>query len=89
MGDDESKKTILARRARFLAAAMTTAGITSSCCDKVTPDPCLEPPQVCLTVAIPEADAGEGGDATSPHPHVCLEYVPSDLDASKKNTPAR
>lgn len=60
MGDD-AKKTILARRARFLAAAV--AGLAVEACGKteatrdagaeIAPQPCLSaPPQPCLSVPI-------------------------------------
>lgn len=48
IGDDDAKKTILARRASFVAAAMV--GIA---CGKSTADP---PPMPCLSIAwIPDA----------------------------------
>ena len=46
MNDDDAKKAILARRARFIAAAMVGAGIGVSCSNKDST------PQVCLSVAI-------------------------------------
>lgn len=76
--DDEhdARKIVLARRARFLAAAI--AGVGVACSDpKHPPMPCLEPmadpdagmdaggaePQVCLSVAEPE-------------PQPCLQPLP-------------
>jgi hypothetical protein len=65
MNDDDAKKAILARRARFIAAAMVGAGISVSCSNKDSP------PQVCLSVAI-DQDAGP-----PPGPSVCLSPIPS------------
>lgn len=80
---DASRKLILARRARFVAAAMVGAGLGAS--EACTPQPCLEPPistatssssapQMCLspipsvTPAPPDAGALDAG----PPPAVCL-----------------
>lgn len=63
MNDDDAKKAILARRARFIAAAVMSAGIGASC-DK---DP---HPQPCLSVAITDAGA-------DPRPTVCLSPPPT------------
>lgn len=65
MDDDEAKRIVLARRARFIAAAM--AGVAAAACDR--PRACLEPPMVTTTAptypavclsptAIPKPDAG-------------------------------
>lgn len=40
--DDEARRIILARRARFVAAALAGAGIASASCES-SPQPCLEP----------------------------------------------
>lgn len=53
---DDTKKLILARRARFVAAAI--AGVAVSACDK--PRACLEPPMATST------------SPTFPRPSVCL-----------------
>lgn len=64
MKDDEAKKIILARRARFIAAAMVGAGAAAGC-DRCNPLVCLEPaPGVCLKVAV-VSDAGPPEDAAS------------------------
>ena len=54
MTDDEAKKVILARRARFIAAALsaTMAGAATEAC---SPEPCLR-----------IADMGESGGAPNP-----------------------
>ncbi len=65
MDDDDAKRIVLARRARFLAAAM--AGVAAGSCDR--PRACLEPPMVtstaptaptvCLSPPVtPRPDAG-------------------------------
>lgn len=74
MGDDEARRLILARRARFVAAALT--GITAAMCggeeDGANPRPCLDVaqdggrPQPCLDVA-PDAE-----------PQPCLAPLPPD-----------
>lgn len=75
---DEARKLILARRARFVAAAMVGAGLGAGAA--CTPQPCLEPPihtggsespMPCLSVAPTPPDAGALGDA-GPPPAVCL-----------------
>lgn len=80
MGDDDIKKLIFARRAKFVAAAV--AGLNAAMCGGTTsqPEPCLSPrapgdaglvdqgtPQPCLS-ARPD-DAGTDGDAA---PQPCL-----------------
>jgi hypothetical protein len=67
--NDAAKKKILARRARFVAAAVASVGMA---CGKSSeqPHPCLSveyvpdaetPPMPCLSVAyVPPADAGDG-----------------------------
>ena len=71
MSDDvESRRVILSRRARFIAAALASAGVTAvaSCSDD-------SKPQACLSFyggagggdqdAGPDADAGSSSDADS------------------------
>jgi hypothetical protein len=73
MNDENAKKTILARRARFVAAAMMGVGL-ASCEGKCAPSACLkiavsEPdaaPMPCLSPPALLPDAGvsvSGGDA--------------------------
>lgn len=60
---DDAKRVVLARRARFVAAAL--AGVAAVSCDKAKSEPCLSvatvttPPEVCLKMAVPPLDAGE------------------------------
>jgi hypothetical protein len=69
MSDDgNAKKTILARRARFIAAAVASVGIA---CGKTTGSP-----GPCLSVAYMPAD----GEA-APMPCLSPMLPPSDLDA--------
>lgn len=69
---NEARRAILARRRRFVAVALASAGVAagSSSCDK-NPLVCLSPvpveedagPTVCLSAPIEETpDAGAGGD---------------------------
>jgi hypothetical protein len=73
---DDAKKTILSRRARFIAAAIAGTGIACGK-DNASPQPCLEvayeppdggadaarpPPRPCLSPALPR-------DASAPTPH--------------------
>lgn len=73
MTDDSAKKAILARRARFIAAAMLGTGLMS--CDRKSSEPtvCLSvmpqpppdpPPQPCLSVAIPAPYPADAGTTT-------------------------
>lgn len=85
MSHDELKKRILGRRARFIAAALTSAGIgvAPACGGETVPQVCLSPqredsgvdadadatPQACLTPLEPDA----GLDATADGaPQPCL-----------------
>jgi hypothetical protein len=75
MATDDSKKLILARRARFVAAAL--AGVSVACGKEPTspPEPCLSvpiqprdaepepPPQPCLTPMLADAGAPADTDA--------------------------
>ena len=74
---DDARKVILARRARFLAAAMAVTGCGKETvpasppdaspllADPIAPKPCLElaPPQPCLEIQAPP-------------PAVCLKIAP-------------
>ena len=61
---DDAKKAILARRAKFVAAAVVGLGTAS--CDSCYPKPCLSvayvgdaaPPRVCLSPPVMTVDAG-------------------------------
>ena len=70
---DDAKKTILARRAKFIAAAVATVGIA---CSKTqsSPEPCLS--------VTAERDAGAV-------PMPCLSPMPADrIDASRTDVDA-
>jgi hypothetical protein len=82
MSDDDAKKIILARRARFVAAAVASVGIACGKTESGPPMPCLSiavpndaepPPQPCLSVPLPP-DAG-------PPPMPCLSPMPADASA--------
>ena len=90
MGNDDAKRLILARRARFVAAAV--AGIAAACggsTEDSKPKPCLEPvlrdagadadPKPCLTPLPPDADVvvDAGADADA-EPQPCLSPLPPD-----------
>lgn len=49
--DDQAKRIVLARRARFIAAAM--AGVAAASCDR--PRACLEPPMATATATTSPA----------------------------------
>lgn len=80
MTDDEPRKRILARRAKFIAAAMAGLG-TATACDRcggpgASPGPCLS-----VSVVVPDAGATIEEDAAPPRP--CLEIMDSPLDAGR------
>jgi hypothetical protein len=67
---DDARRQILARRARFVAAAL--AGLGALGC---TRDP-APPPEPCLSQPMqPEPDAGP-----TPPPEVCLSIQPAETD---------
>jgi hypothetical protein len=80
MGEDDRKRIVLARRAKFVAAALAGAAATTSCLDSNgtggNPQPCLSlaveggppppSPQPCLTAPNnPPPDAGPDADASA------------------------
>jgi hypothetical protein len=91
MNDDEAKKAILARRARFVAAAV--AGLAA--CEPrspnvpaptddggtitVPPSVCLSPPQVCLSsIEPPQPPPRDAGAVIAPpQPTPCLSVAPN------------
>lgn len=78
MSEDELKKRILSRRAKFVAAAIAASGIAAACGGEVTgpgdastdgpKDTAVDVPQPCLSAPF---DAGDAG------PQPCLD-VPLD-----------
>lgn len=89
---DEAKRLILARRARFVAAAV--AGIAAACggsTEDTRPTPCLEPgirdsgadaadadPKPCLSPLPPDASSDASDDADAGIPQPCLSRLPPD-----------
>lgn len=91
---DDAKRAILARRARFLAAAI--AGVGVAACGGETegpsPQPCLEPaidagdagddgaPEPCLGMPAPDAEPEPCLSAPAPdaEPAPCLDVEPAD-----------
>lgn len=69
MAADDDKKVILARRAKFVAAAL--AGVAVACGKEPT-----QPPQPCLSVPIEPRDSGP-----EPPPQPCLSPMAVDPDA--------
>ncbi len=83
MADEESKRIILARRAKFVAAAL--AGLNAAMCGGETsePQPCLSiaqedggSPQPCLSPAF-DASRPDAADADA-EPQPCLSPPPPD-----------
>ena len=68
MGDEEAKRIIFARRARFVAAAV--AGLNLAMCGGKSEDN----PQPCLSVINEPADSG--------NPQPCLSQVRDPVDAA-------
>jgi hypothetical protein len=89
MATDDAKRLILARRARFVAAAV--AGLAAACgggTDDTKPTPCLDPvmrdsgadaePQPCLVPLLPDASTDDASDADTGVPQPCLSQLPPD-----------
>jgi hypothetical protein len=70
MAADDDKKLVLARRAKFVAAAL--AGVSVACGKEPAP-----PPQPCLSVPMDNRDAG----APEPPPQPCLTPMMMPEDA--------
>ena len=100
--DDDCRRTILSRRARFIAAALASAGLTAASCNKsnveANPQPCLSappprydvaPPQPCLE--MPMSDDGAPPQPLTPPPEpppqVCLSPMPTPEDAGAPQPP--
>lgn len=86
MGDQEAKRLILARRARFVAAALASVAAVAQA-GACNPSPCLEP----VPTPVPDAGTGRDGgkDANAPGtiddaggvPEPCLSTVPPDAES--------
>lgn len=79
MSDDDAKSRILARRAKFVAAAVASLG-TATACDRCGDHPMAQP---CLAVPllVHEAGATIEDDAAPPRP--CLEVPRAPLDGGR------
>jgi len=75
--NDDAKKRILARRARFVAAAIAGMGINVAACSEA---------QACLEPAIPPGDSAASDsalDGSDTKPQPCLDpIVDSGIDSS-------
>ncbi|MBI2394558.1 MAG: hypothetical protein HYV09_33620 [Deltaproteobacteria bacterium] len=87
-----SRKAILERRARFVAAAMA-ATLPVAGCDKDRPrhDEEVVEPQVCLKIAdpVPKLGKPKGGavDASTSSAIACLDVVPARGDGGTDSKP--
>jgi hypothetical protein len=76
--DEKARKAILARRARFMAAALAATGCKESR-DELPPGVCLSPPMDhSRKVFVPAPDAGVGAgndELDKAPPQVCLSVV--------------
>ncbi|MEZ4222802.1 MAG: hypothetical protein R3B13_17810 [Polyangiaceae bacterium] len=92
------KQTILERRRRFLAAALTSAGVAAAvqgCGGKqAEPQACLEPPrehygpdEYVADAGPATDDAGSAEDAPQPLPQPCLSDVPPQVCLSPPPMP--
>ena len=96
---DDAKKAILARRAKFIAAAVASVGIACGKTPMSSPEPCLSiavdhdaAPMPCLSMPLRPPDAGAtapadaGSDAEAgpkPIPMPCLSVRMPPRDAGK------
>ncbi len=94
MGDDEARRILLARRARFIAAALASVAATgtvvvagtegcggdSEQTDAGQPEPCLAP--------IVDSGATDGGGQTDTGPQPCLKIAPDAGPDAKKDADA-
>ena len=74
---EESRKRILLRRAKFVAAAFAASTAAGQACGGTT--------QVCLKISVDAGDAGDAGDASDDadaQPQVCLAPIPPDASDS-------
>jgi hypothetical protein len=80
---DDARQKILARRARFVAAAL--AGLTSTGCDETSPEPCLSP--VATGVDAGTTASTRASVERPPGPSVCLSPMPPPEDAGSDAGP--
>ena len=69
---DDAKKLVLARRARFVAAAIAGIGVATAACDSAEPSVCLSP-LAPKDAGVTDADAKSDAD-----PQPCLSPLPPD-----------
>lgn len=87
-----SRKVILERRARFVAAAIA-ATIPAAGCDKDRPrhEEDVVEPQVCLKIAEPAPQTGKikgrAVDASPPSAIACLDVAPARTDGGTDSSP--
>jgi hypothetical protein len=81
MGEEAAKRLILARRARFVAAALASVAAVAQA-GACNPSPCLEP----VPTPVPDAgrdagkDTGVGSTADGGEPQPCLSTVAPDAE---------
>jgi len=84
MHDDEAKRAILARRARFLAAAVASVGLIAGCeKEGVPPHACLSAP---MRLEDAAAEDSQPTNAPEAAPLPCLSPLPTEAkpDAGPK-----
>ena len=85
MGDQEAKRLILARRARFVAAALASVAAVAQA-GACNPAPCLEPvPTPAPDAGAPRDGAAKDSESIEPIddsgvPQPCLSTTPPDAE---------
>ena len=86
-GDDDARKIILARRARFVAAAM--AGLGVACGKTTSPEPCLSQAVWTGDASADPTAAPQGADAAGAREDAAAPSLPTpDSGATTSATPA-
>lgn len=85
MGDQEAKRLILARRARFVAAALASVAAVAQA-GACNPAPCLEPVPTPGPDASTPRDAAKDSESIEPIedsgvPQPCLSTTPPDAES--------
>jgi hypothetical protein len=87
MGDERSKNLILARRARFVAAALASVAAVAQA-GACNPAPCLEPVPTPSPDAGATRDSGKDAEIETPNdiddsgvPQPCLSTTPPDAES--------
>ena len=97
MTDESAKKAILARRARFIAAAMMSAGLASCESTPSNPAVCLKikvtspdtAPTPCLSTPVPLPDAGATVSDGGPDDAGALDAGPADAGPADAGAPRK